>query len=46
MLTDVMLGSFIGGWTIWLQHGVVRKHDPVISPLTYIQWISLISPNS
>lgn len=32
MLTDVMLGSFMGSWTIWLAHGVIRKNDAVDSP--------------
>src|SRR5271170_4034329 len=32
LLTDVILGSFIGGWTIWLQHGVIRKNDAVSFP--------------
>jgi phosphatidylglycerophosphatase GEP4 len=29
MLTDVMLGSFMGSWTIWLQKGVIPVNDSV-----------------
>jgi phosphatidylglycerophosphatase GEP4 len=30
MLTDVMLGSLMGSWTIWLRQGVIPVNDSVL----------------
>jgi len=32
MLTDVMLGTFMGSWTIWLSRGTIKKTNAVNSP--------------
>ena len=33
MLTDVMLGNFMGSWTVWLTRGVIRTNDAVRFPI-------------
>jgi len=36
MLTDVMLGSFMGSWTIWIEKGVIPAKNSVTIPSSTI----------